>query len=171
MHQPRIRMAALVAGAVLALGLTGCSDEDGTIVTDDGTVSLDGDEDGGRLTIDSSDGSVTLSAESDGQLPEDWPSQVVLPDGGSINSSASFASDEGEAWQVSVGYEGTAPADLIEHMTTELRNSGFTVTGEATAAGQTVASFVGDGLNVTASAGADDDRGNSVLLVVIAPEP
>jgi hypothetical protein len=169
MHTSRRRLTHCVAAAVLALGLVGCSGDDQTIITDDGTVSVQGDEDGNSLTIDSSEGSVTLSAESDGELPRDWPANVALPEGGTINSSASFDSPEGQAWQVSMSYPGTAPGDLIAQLTTSMQDEGFTVTADASAGGQTVAAFAGDGRSVTAAAG-EDGSGETVMTVVIAPE-
>lgn len=172
MHTSHRRLTSSVAATVLAIGLAGCSGDDRTIVTDEGTVSVQTDDDGGSLTIDSSEGSVALSAESDGELPEDWPSDVALPDGGSINSSASFDSPEGQAWQVSVVYPDTPPSEVIGQLKASMQDVGYTVAADASAGGQTVATFVGDGRSVTAAAAAseDDSAGETVLTVVIAPE-
>ena len=72
-----------MALACLGFGLAGCGgDGDATIVTDDGTVTIDQDGDDGRIEIESSDGSVTISGDSGGELPEGWPSEVEVPGGG-----------------------------------------------------------------------------------------
>ena len=151
------RLARLgAAGALVAGGLVlgGCGGGD-TFVTDDATVTVEDGQNGddGSITIDSSEGSMTITGESGGDLPEGWPDQVAVPEGGTVNSSASFGGVEGDAFQASLTYPDAAAADLI---------------AEFTAGGQVAANFVGDGMNVTATASDGDD--GAVLIIVIAPD-
>ena len=81
--------SAAVALAFLGFGLAGCGGGDGetTIVTDDGTVKVDQNQDEGKIKIESSDGSMTITGEGGGELPEGWPSEVQVPEGGSVTAA------------------------------------------------------------------------------------
>ena len=166
------RLARLgAAGALVAGGLVlgGCGGGD-TFVTDDATVTVEDGQNGddGSITIDSSEGSMTITGESGGELPEGWPEQVAVPAGGTVNSSASFGGDEGDAFQASLTYPDAAAADLIAELKSSMTDAGFSMEAEFTAGGQVAANFVGDGMNVTATASDGDD--GAVLIIVIAPD-
>ncbi len=165
----RRRSAATGALVVaLAFGLGGCGDGETTITTEDGSVTIDSDGDGGSVTIDSSEGSVTVTTETGGELPDGWPSEVAIPDGGSVEVSGSYTGEEGTSWNVGVKYAGADPADIADQMKSNLEGAGFVMEAEYTAGDQSVASYTGKGFNVVATTTEQD--GDALLNVAIAPE-
>lgn len=171
MRGTRGRRASATAAVLVAVGLSlsGCGgDGDATFVTDDGTVTVDQDGEGGSITIDSSAGSMTITGESGGELPEGWPAQVVLPGGGTIDSSGSFSGDEGGAWQVAVTYPDKTAKDVADELRTSLESQGFEVQAEFKTGDATAVTLTGDGYNVTATA--SDEESGATAVVVVALE-
>ena len=168
MRGARGRKAGSVAAVLVAVsfGLGGCGGGDATIVTDDGTVVIDQDDDGGSITIDSSEGSMTITGESGGELPEGWPTQVAVPDGGSVDASGTFSGGDGAAWQASITYPDMTAKDVVAEMKASMEDAGFKVEAEFTVGDQSAVTFSGEGLNVTATASEQDS--GAVLVVVIA---
>ena len=163
----RVGSAAVVMVAI-GLGLGGCGGGDATIVTDDGTVVIDQGDDGGSITIDSSEGSMTITGEAGGELPEGWPAEVAVPEGGTVDASGTFSGGDGSAWQASLTYPDMTAKDVAAQMKATMEDAGFKVEAEFTVGDQSAVTFSGEGLNVTATASEQDS--GAVLVVVIASE-
>lgn len=162
--------SAAMALALLGFGLAGCGGGDGeaTIVTDDGTVKIDPNEGEGTIKIESSDGSMTITGEGGGELPEGWPPEVQLPEGGSITSAVAMNSDDQQGWTASLTYPDTSPTDLAAEVKSNMESAGFTLEGEFTSGQGAMGTYSGNGYAVTAMVGEED--GGSTLLMTIAKE-
>ena len=163
----RMRRSAGAAGALaLALALGGCGGGDDTIVTDDGTVTVD--RDGDSLTIDTEDGSATITGESDGELPEGWPDEVPVPEGGTVVAGAAVSSDGQQGWSASITYPDTSVEDLAAEVKSSMESAGFSAMGEFTSAEGAVGSYEGSGLVVTATVAEED--GATLLGLIVGRE-
>jgi hypothetical protein len=155
--------ALLVA---LGLGLAGCGGDDSTTVTvDDGTVTVDQDDN--RIEIESSDGTATITGETD-ELPEGWPAQVSIPEGGTITSGVALTGEDQQGWTVSVSYPDTAPTELTAEVKASLADAGFEAAGEFTSDQGSMAAFEGAGLAITALVG--EEGAGSTLVMTVANE-
>ncbi len=138
--------AAGVLVVAFGLGLGGCGD---------------------GATIGPGEGSVTATTELDGVLPDGWPPDISIPDGGSLVDAGSDTGDG--VLSVVVLYAGAAPADIADAMKSNLERAGFAVDGEDNAGDQTVAFYSGKGYRLVATTAEQD--GGAVLDVAIAPGP
>lgn len=156
--------AILVA---LGFGLAGCGggDEE-TIVTDDATVKLDQGDDG-SIEIESSEGTMTITGETD-ELPEGWPAEVVLPAGGSVTSSMEMTGEGQEGWVASLSYPELSAADLADQVAAGLADSGFEQKAKVSTDQGVMGSYEGSGYVVTAMASAEGS--GSTLSVTIATQ-
>lgn len=165
------RTSAAVALAFLGFGLGGCGGGDGdtTIVTDDGTVKVDVDPDGdeGTIKVESSDGSMTITGDGGGELPEGWPSEVQVPEGGTVTSAVALNGEE-QGWTASLTYPDTSSEDLTAEVKSNLESAGFTLQGEFTSGEGAMGTYAGNGYAVTAMVGQED--ADATLLVTIAKE-
>ncbi len=164
--------SAAVALALLGLGLAGCggSDGDATIVTDDGTVKVDVDPDGDddTIKIESSEGSMTITGDGGGELPEGWPSEIEVPEGGTITSAMALDSDDQQGWTASLTYPDTSPTDLAAEVKATMESAGFTLQGEFSSGGGGMGTYSGNGYAVTAMVGEEGE--GSTLLMTVAKE-
>ncbi|MCU0264419.1 MAG: hypothetical protein MUF09_12285 [Candidatus Nanopelagicales bacterium] len=163
--------SAAVALALLGFGLVGCGggDGDATIVTDDGTVKVDVDPDGdeGTVKIESSEGSMTITGDGGGELPEGWPSDVVVPEGGTVTSAVALSGEE-QGWTASLTYPDMSTKDLAAEVRSNLESAGFTLEGEFTSGEGAMGTWSGNGYAVTSMVGQEDD--GATLLITIAKE-
>ena len=137
MHRWSTRAAALAAvvlvGACSSESLTeqvieeatGAQiDQDGNIVsisTDEGSIRVD---DSGNVEVVTSDGSQVLSGGRDGELPDDFPADVPVPDAAIVSSLASD-SDGVRSWIVNLEAEDTR--GIYDEYVATLNDAGFTV--------------------------------------------
>lgn len=160
--RPRAALAAGLLALGLAAGLAGCGSDERTIVTDEGTISVDAGE--GKVEIEASDGSVTISGETGGDLPEGWPAEIVLPEGGTITSAVAV-SGEDAGWNVSVTYEGLDPEALGEQVANSLESAGLESKGGFTSAEGALSSFEGNGYAVSVILGPEGSGSTMVMTV------
>ena len=154
--------ALLVA---LGFGLAGCGGGDRTVTVDDGTVTVD--QDGDSVEIESSDGTTTITGETD-ELPEGWPAEVTIPDGGTITSGVALAGQDQQGWTVSVSYPDTPAPQLTGQVRSALEDAGFRAAGEFTSEQGSMAAFEGAGLAITALVG--EEGSGSKLVMTVANE-
>jgi hypothetical protein len=162
--------SAAVVLAVLGFGLGGCSgDGDATIVTDDGTVTVDVDPDGdeGTIKIESSDGSLTITGDGGGELPEGWPSEVTVPEGGTVTSAVALTGED-QGWTASLTYPDKPSQEVAAEVTSNLESAGFTLEGEFTSGEGGMSTYSGNGYAVTVMVGEED--GGATLLITIATQ-
>lgn len=159
--------SAAMALAFLGFGLAGCGGDGATVVTDDGTVKIDTNDGDGTIKVESSDGSVTITGESDGELPEGWPSEITVPEGGKVTSAVALTGGQ-QGWTAALTYADKTSKDLAAEVKTNLESAGFTLKGEFTSAEGGMGTYAGNGYAVTALVGQED--ANGTLLLTVAKE-
>jgi hypothetical protein len=157
-----------VALAFLGFGLAGCGggDGDATIVTDDGTVKVDVDPDSdeGKVEIESSEGSMTITGEGGGELPEGWPSEIQVPEGGSVTAALALTGED-QGWTASLTYADKSSKALAAEVKSNLESAGFTLEGEFTSGEGAMGTYSGNGYAVTAMVGEEDEGATLVMTV------
>jgi hypothetical protein len=144
--------------------------EDGEVITgnvdaEDGSFTIEG-EDGEVVTgnVDGEDGSFTFEGEDgdefsmntdEGQLPDDWPSEVPVPEGFEIVSGSSFTS--GDDQFLSVFGEASDGSAWIAEYGAALESAGFVETSRFSADGDEFVTYEGNGWNVGVNASQADD--------------
>ena len=99
------------------------SDGDQTVIqSDDGEIVMQSD--GDETTFQSEDGEVVIGS-STGELPDDFPSEIPLPDGLAIEYTQSMSMDEGQSFIVG-GNVGGDIGDVMDEYVTSLEAAGFT---------------------------------------------
>jgi hypothetical protein len=117
-----------------------------------GDVDIELDDDGQVASIETEDGSLT--AVTGGDVPEEWPADVPLFDGGVLGSSQVVTSDGQTV--VSLSYTTDAdPAETFESLVAAYGAAGFTATAESTMGDSSggISSYVGERGEVTVSMG------------------
>jgi hypothetical protein len=155
--------AALIAAA--GIGLGGCGGGSDTIVTDDGTVTVD--QGGDSVEIETDDGSATITGQTD-SLPEGWPSEVVLPEGGTINSGAAVDQAGAQGWNAALSYPDLSVDELTDALTDSLESKGFESQGSITVPQGTSTLFSGSGFAVSALI--SEEGSGSALIITVATE-
>jgi hypothetical protein len=116
-------LTIIVAGAFAMGALAACSDNgETTISTPEGDIRID--RDGGGFSVEGEDGSFQVGTCD--RLPDDFPSDVPLPDGNPISCSR-FGSNGEVAW--TVAYD-TGDADTTASMKDALDDAGFEIIDE-----------------------------------------
>ena len=158
--------SAAVALAFLGFGLAGCGGGDGetTIVTDDGTVKVDQNQDEGKIEIESSEGSMTITGEGGGELPEGWPSEIQVPEGGSVTAALALTGED-QGWTASLTYADKSSKDLAAEVKSNLESAGFILEGEFTSGEGAMGTYSGNGYAVTAMVGEEDEGATLVMTV------
>lgn len=152
--------ATVVSGAVV-LALAGCGNAvEGLAenaveraieneIGESAEVSVDDDS----FTVDTGDGSITAGS---GSVPEDFPSDVPLPEG-EVNFAQRLESADGVGWSVVIATPGD-PGTVAEQVRADLETSGFTV--------DEASQFTGEGGSGGTVFAERDDL--SILVVVAA---
>lgn len=89
-----------------------------------GDVEFDVDEDGGRMRIESSEGTLDIGGT---ELPDGFPDGLPLPDGHEVLGSMTQGSDAGGSMFVTVGAPG-AYEDVVADVESGLADGGWSVT-------------------------------------------
>lgn len=128
----RLLVVVLVVAVVLALG--GCAkisdkigEEVGEKIVGSATgtdVEVDGDE----VTIQTDEGDVTLNS-TEGELPEDFPSDFPKYDDAKVDSTSSWASGEDVTFYVNLTSKDAAK-DVYDWYKSELQGKGWTISGD-----------------------------------------
>jgi hypothetical protein len=161
--------------AVLALGTTAC----GSIaerVTEGvleraagGDVDIDFDEDGGSVTVETSEGTARFGAG--GTLPDSFPDDVPLPSADyQVAQSFEQSGSDGVAVQVSLGVEAAA-SDIAEELEGEFAAGGWENESTSRTSGdgftQITMVFLKDDLRVMLMIMADDGEEAIVAYTVV----
>jgi len=161
---------ALVLLALGAVTFGACSSDTKTIETKDGKVTVDGDGKHATVTINGDQGgSVTFNQS---KVPSDFPSEVPLPKGLNLKTSASGNAPVGTGQFFSLGYDlaNQNTAQVLSAYTSTLEDDGFTVKDSSSVGGSTgsISSLqaTGKGWNVTAAAIASDKTAILTISVV-----
>ncbi len=118
MRRPIPFLAPAALGAALVLTAAACGDDGGSpsdnaieeLIESQGGGEVDIDSEDGEVTIESEDGSFTAS--SSGDLPEEWPGDVPLPDDLAIESSSRIA--DGSTGGALLSVSGTTSMSIEE---------------------------------------------------------
>jgi len=155
--QKAARTAAPIA--VLAMAVAGCGGSDDPTAGSTPTVQVSNS----GLTIEGEDGSISVS--EGGDLPEGWPSAVVLPDGGTVTNSLSLDQQGKKGWTVTATYEGSVDT-VTDAFSSSLSGAGFTKDSTVSAGGQSLVAFSGQGYTVAVTIGTEGS-GTSVAITVV----
>jgi hypothetical protein len=133
----RIRRSATIAVLIAATGLTACgavAEKAGEKATEKAIES----QTGGDVDVDTDDGSVSIETEEGsasfgtGEVPEDWPDDIPLPDGLEVLTSSSTVSGN-ERLTAVTGSTDTEPEEILAWMKEELPD--WEISGETTSTG------------------------------------
>lgn len=108
-------LAALALTVPLAFGAVACSSDEAADkiaekIIESGAgkdVDVDYDSDSGSFTVDSDDGSMSFSPDG-GELSENWPSEIPMPDDFKVTGTFETTTDGEQSFHAS----GTVPGDV-----------------------------------------------------------
>jgi len=168
-------MFTLGAGAALAA----CSDGETTISTPEGDVSVDPDS--GSVDFEGEDGSGSVNVGEGSEVPDDFPSDVPLPDG-TLVSSSSFGTDDDKTWGLVYTFDD--PGSVLDDYRDALEDAGYEIAGEFnvsndeggysayTADGDDYTVAVGGGGGIGSGTGSGgDDGGVSITVTTVTNTP
>ncbi len=110
---------------------------------------------------------MTITGEGGGELPEGWPSEVTVPEGGTVTSAVAV-SGEDKGWTASLTYPDKSSQEVAAEVTSNLESAGFTLEGEFTSGEGAMGTYSGNGYAVTVMVGEED--GGATLLITIAAQ-
>lgn len=143
------RPAALLLVPVVALAAAGCGGGSvGDAVTDAAgeavaEAAVEAAAGGGDVEIDEEAGSVEVNsdggrftAQTGGDVPEEWPADVPTYDGGTLESSSVAAGEAGSDMVIAVTYStDESGEEVIERMRSRLEDAGFRSDGDMNMSG------------------------------------
>jgi hypothetical protein len=154
--------------AVAALVLTGCSQaaeeltEEAIKQGGGGDVEIDADD--GTVKVEGEDGSFTIGGK---ELPENFPSQVSLPDGGTVESASTVTTAKEEGWFVQASYPDASAHELAGSLAGAMKSGGFKETSSSSFNDQHLVGYDGHGYDVAAVV-LDADGGGSTLSLTVS---
>ena len=162
MSRRRSALVALMLGAALALGGCGGSDEERAEdaieeAAEEAGEDVDVDVDGDDITIENSDGTVSMG----GDLPEGFPEDdIPLVEGDVLLAMGG----EGQGWQVSLAVDSSAE-DAMAEARGLLEGAGFSVDEEAVMGEMSTATLSSDAYNIYVTA-AEADGQTSLIYAI-----
>lgn len=145
-------------------------DEEGNIVIEgrDGEVTTGNiDAEDGSFSMESEGGDEFSMNTDQGELPEDWPSEVPVPEGFEILSGSSFTSGEDQFLSV-LGEASDGPSWLAEYGAA-LESAGFSETSRFSADGDEFVTYEGNGWNVGVNSSQSGDTWQVSVNVTALP--
>lgn len=165
MGRMRLLAAAALVAASLTATLTGCQQAaekaaEEAVKQGTGIDDVDINDDG--ITVEGTEG--TLSIDGGDELPEGWPSQIALPDGGTITGSMLVDQGGSQGWNVVSTYD-LSPADLASAFEASLGGAGFTQDSKTTAGDMTLLAYSDATYAVAVTIG--EDAGSTTSTVTV----
>ena len=155
----------IVLSSMMVLSACGRS-ESTTIKTDQGTMTITGDQNGDNVSITgkTSDGTEIKSEYSSTEMPKDFPQDAPIPKGFQLTGSA--RTEQNGDISVMVTCSGEATVDTVVQEITDYLNTGgfkdissFTVDTSATLGGKK------DGTDFSAIIAKDESKGTVDLII------
>lgn len=166
------------AVAVVAILLTGCgsiAENVGERIAEEAIeqqgggnvdVDIDGDEGDGSITVTGEDGSSSFQAGGD--IPTDWPAEIVFPDGLQLITQGRTSLDAGEGYSYNGVVEGGDPEAILATIEAGILAAGYEQqsTSEFSQDGQTTfnRSWTNGDSTATVIVGQDDDGSVTVIF-------
>ncbi|MCZ7529349.1 MAG: hypothetical protein M5U31_02775 [Acidimicrobiia bacterium] len=125
------RTAVLVMlGALAIVALAACGSDDGKISIDtpEGNVEVDPDGNGGSVEFSGPDGEGGSVNIGGGEVPDDFPDDIPLPDDFEVTSSVSGGDGDGIAAASVTGLSGESFDDLVSMYEDGIPDAGYDVT-------------------------------------------
>jgi hypothetical protein len=149
------------------------NDGDVRIETPEGSTVINVDEDGnGEIQFEGGDGSGQVQFDEGGgvDLPDNYPSEVPLPDGLNIQSATSFDAPEGPTFIITGAIDGDFSA-ATEAYASALGSAGFEQQSMTESTDGTFFAFVGDGWAISGGIYPDTtDNDGSIASVNVVPQ-
>lgn len=140
------------------------SDGDQTVIqSDDGEMSIDSED--GEMVIQSEDGE-TIIGSSTGELPDDFPSEVPVPDDLAIEYTQSMSGAGGQTFLIG-GTSSGAYGDVSDEYIAALEAAGFSQQQLITTPDGNVFFYDNGTWNVQGSASVDD--GTTAFAMTVTP--
>lgn len=162
------RRGAAVAIAGAALILSGCGQvaEEAAeqAIEQNGGGDVEIDADGDSFSVEGEDGSISVGKD---ELPENFPSEITLPEGGTIESATAVTDSKKDGWFIQSTYADTSPEDLVTEFAGSMQDGGFEETSNTTFEEQTAIGYEGDSYDVAVIIlGATSGSGSTMTLTV-----
>lgn len=164
-----------VLALVLAFGLAGCksvSDKIGEEIGEEiagGVIGADVEVDGESVTLETEDGSVTMSGTED-TMPADFPSDFPVYKGADVDSTSTIAGDESTDFYVNL-YVGDSVKDVYDWYKSELADAGWTIDSDLFMAesgdDSAILTVSKGGTQANIGIGAEDGRSSLTLIVMV----
>lgn len=170
------RVFIVMLALAFALGLSGCgavADKAGEEIGEEiagGILGADVEVEGDSVTVETEDGSVTMSS-TEGALPDGFPDDFPVYDGAEIDATSTMAGDDSTDFYVNM-YSDDAAKDVYEWYKSELVSEGWTIDSDLFMAtdgedsGLLSASKGSDQVSIAVST--EDDRTAFTLVVIVA---
>lgn len=147
----RITRSIAATIAVSALVLTGCGQAAEELaeeaVKQGGGGDVEIDADGDSVKIEGEDGSISIGKD---ELPENFPSEVSLPDGGTIESATSITDNKKDGWFLQVTYPDVSAKELASSLAASLTGAGFKESSTSSFNNQSLVTYEGNGYEAAA---------------------
>lgn len=130
---PLRHLGWILAATMLVSGCSSIADKVGEKVIEKGVEAAGGgdadinfDEEGGKISIESSEGSFEIGG---GEVPEDFPDTLPLPENLEVVSSMALGSDAERTFNLTFAGEGGDVKAIAEDLQSRVEGAGFTING------------------------------------------
>jgi hypothetical protein len=174
----RRTLATTAAGLLLLGALAGCSSDD--VVSDAVETASDGkvkvDNDGKKITVEGEDGEGSVSFGDDTELPDDFPSDVPLPEGGDVKAVIKGDTNGKQYFNVTYGIDRDDVESSMSDYKSTLEDDGFEIKGstEIGSAAGGLASFTAVGADwdvMVYSVGSSAESQAALSIQVMTHDP
>ena len=156
MTSRRTVTALTTLGLAAVLAVAGCGGDDGGVTVDPGNDTV---------KVETSDGTAVVTGGDDGTLPEGWPEEVALPEGGNVTGGVAVTTPGQEGWTAALEYPDTSAEDVAAALTSSLESAGFTSEGTVTTAEGSMLVFKSSTYAVTAIVSAEGSGSTAAITV------
>jgi hypothetical protein len=119
-------IAMAVVGVLGVVGLAACGgDDDGSVSVERDGTSVDVKKDGGKVTVKSKDGDGSVSVGDDAEVPDNFPDDVPLPEGGKVGLAAEGERDGKQYFSITYVVSEDDVDDAFSSYADALEDAGF----------------------------------------------